>query len=230
MLTNLRLKWRAVRKRRQLESDLEDELAFHLAMREEQKGQDARRAFGNVALVKEDLRDQWTFRGIETFWKDLRYAARMLRRSPGFTLVAIASLAIGIGANTAIFSVVDAILLKSLPVRNPEELRLVLWTGERPFADHSGYGTRGRSGVLILSSFPYSIYQQFVSNVPQFSDLMGFASSKVTVLAGAESHYADAELVTGNFFSGLGVSTLTGRTLTPEDDNAAPVVVISYQY
>ena len=236
-LTNLRLRWWALWKRRELESDLEDELAFHLAMREQKNreagvAESAQRSFGNPALVKEDLRDQWTFRGIETFWKDLRYAARMLRRSPGFTLVAIASLAIGIGANTAIFSVADAILLRSLPVRNPEELRIVLWTGERPFAGHSGYGTRGRSGMLILSSFPYSTYQQFVSNVPQFSDLMGFASSKVTVIAGAESHYADAELVTGNFFPGLGVTALGGRTLTPEDDraSAAPVAVISYQY
>ena len=126
-LTNLRLRWRALWKRRQLDRDLEDELAFHLAMR----GEGARRAFGNVELVKEDLRDQWTFRAIENFWSDLRYAARMLRRSPGFTLVAILSLAIGIGGNTAIFSVVDAILLKSLPVRDPEQLRVVLWTGEK---------------------------------------------------------------------------------------------------
>ena len=232
LFTNFRLRWRALWKRRQLESDLEDELAFHLAMREEQKGEGARRAFGNVELVKEDLRDQWTFRAIETFWKDLRYAGRMLRRSPGFTLVAILSLAIGIGANTAIFSVVDAILLRSLPVRDPGELRIVLSTGELPFPSHSGYHAETPSGIRVSSSFPYPMYQQFAASVPQFSDLMGFASSAVTVIAGAASHYAGAELVTGNFFTGLGVTPVAGRPLTAEDDRtgAAPVAVISYQY
>ncbi len=225
-LTNLLLRWRALWKRQQLESDLEDELSFHLAMREERKGESARRAFGNPALVKEDLRDQWTFRGIETFWKDLRYAARMLRRSPAFTPVAILSLAIGIGANTAIFSVVDAILLKSLPVRNPEELRIVLSRGRPPAHSFDGYSTND-----VWSSFPNPTYEEFVRSVPQFSDLIGFASSRMTVIAGSASHYADAEFVTGNFFSGLGLTPLGGRTLTPEDDRAAaPVAVISYRY
>lgn len=239
MLTNLRLKWRTLWKRRQLERDLEDELAFHLEMREEKNRHagvpdGARRAFGNVGLVKEDLRDQWTFRASETFWRDLRYAARTLRRSPGFTAVAILSLAIGIGANTAIFSVVDAILLKSLPVRNPEELRVVLWTGERgaPTGISQGYSTKNRSGIRVTSSFPYATYEQFAASVPQFSDLMGFVSNTVTVISGAASHYADEELVTGNFFTGLGVAALAGRTLTTEDDRtgAPPVVVISYRY
>ena len=230
MLTRLRLRWRTLWKRRQLERDLEDELAFHLAMRAE----GARRAFGNVALVKEDLRDQWTFRAIENFWRDLRYAARMLRRSPAFTLVAILSLAIGIGGNTAIFSVVDAILLKSLPVKAPEQLRVVLWTGEKgaPLNSAYSYGTTSRSGVHVRSSFPYPTYLQFVASVPQFSDLMGFVTNRVTVIAGGASHYAEEQLVTGNLFTGLGVTALVGRALTSDDDRAstAPVAVASYRY
>jgi len=224
-------KLQAVWKRRQLESDLDDELAFHLAMREEKNRragvtESARRSFGNPELVKQDLRDQWTFRAVENFWSDLRYAARMLRRSPGFTLVAVLSLAIGIGGNTAIFSVVDAILLKSLPVQNPEELRIVLSRGRPPAQTFDGYSSND-----VWSSFPHPIYQEFVRSVPQFSDLMGFASTTVTVIAGAQSHYADAEFVTGNFFSGLGLRVLAGRTLTPEDDRAAaPAAVISYRY
>ncbi len=223
-------KIKQVFRRRQLERDLEDELAFHLAMR----GEGARRRFGNVELVKEDLRDLWTFRAIENFWRDLRYAGRMLRRSPGFTLVAVLSLAIGIGGNTAIFSVVDAILLRSLPVKDPGQLRVVLWTGEQgsPFRSVSGYVTRNRSGIRVHSSFSYPIYEQFVAQVPQFSDLIGFAGSDVTVIAGAASHYADMEYVTGNFFTGLGLTALAGRTLTPGDDRAGapPIAVISYRY
>jgi len=237
LFTNLRLRWRALWERRQLESDLADELAFHLAMREEKNqeagvAESAGRSFGNPVLVKEDLRDQWTFRAMENFWRDLRYAARMLWRSPGFTLVATLSLAIGIGGNTAIFSVVDAILLKSLPVREPEQLRVVVSTGEDPFSSHTGYHATNRAGISVSSSFSYSTYQQFQRSVRQFSDFIGFASAQVTVLAGATSHYADADLVTGNYFTSLGVTSLAGRTLTAEDDRvgAPPVAVISYRY
>src|SRR5437773_11541158 len=165
IVTNLRLRWRALWKRPQLESDLEDELAFHLAMREEKNRragvtESAQRSFGNPELVKEDLRDQWTFRAVESLWRDLRHAARMLRRSPEFTLVAILSLAIGIGGNTAIFSVVDAILLRSLPVREPEPLRVVLWAGEKggPTNMAFTYGKRSRPGGPMTRSFPYPRY------------------------------------------------------------------------
>jgi predicted permease len=225
LLTNVRLRWRALWKRRQLDRDLEDELAFHLAMKEG--------AFRPTQL-REDLREMWTFRAVETLWHDLRYGARLLRRSPGFTLIAIASLAIGIGANTAIFSLVDAILLKSLPVRDPQQLRLVFNSGVSRIPPNkiSGHGREIRPGVHAFSSFSYPMYQSFVGQVPQFSDLIGFAEGRLTVTARGESHYAIGFFVTGNFFSVLGVNPIAGRMLIPEDDRtgARPVAVISYKY
>src|SRR5437899_2477675 len=128
--TWLRLK--ALICRRQLDQDLEDELQFHLAMREEKRQAqglspteartETRRAFGNVGLLEEACRDLWTFSWLETILQDLRYGVRMLRRSPAFAAVAAFSLALGIGANTAIFTVIDALLLKMLPVQRPEQL------------------------------------------------------------------------------------------------------------
>lgn len=228
MLTNLHLRWRSLWKRRQLDRDLQDEIEFHLAMK-----QDATRQFGNPTLIKENLREMWTFHLLETLWHDLRYGARMLWRSPAFSVVAILSLAIGIGANTAIFSLVDAILLRSLPVRDPGSLRLVLWTGEPcvPLTNASGYSRKNEAGQMVHSSFSYPMYRMFAEQASQFSDLAGFARSEVTVAAG-ESHYASAFYVTGNMFSTLGVPPLAGRGIAPSDDRegAAPVAVISYAY
>src|SRR3989442_1615507 len=147
----------ALVRRRRLERDLDEELAFHLSMRERElrdggladrdARDEARRRFGNVTSLKEQTRDMWIFPSLESIRQDIRYALRTLRRSPGFTLVAVFALAVGIGGNTAIFSMVDAIRVRALPYRDADRL-VELWgnvqraKGER----------RGRSypGLLYL--------------------------------------------------------------------------------
>ena len=137
-LSEVWLRVKALLKRKSLERDLEEELQFHLAKRAEKNramglgAEDARvaarRQFGNVTLVKEDCREMWIFTWTETLWQDVRYAGRVLAKSPGFAAVVIFSLALGIGANTAVFSVMNAVLLHGLPYEHPEELATIFST------------------------------------------------------------------------------------------------------
>src|SRR3984957_18940212 len=131
-LHDLLLRLRTLVRRRQLGADVEDELAFHLDMRASQiesTGVDpvtaqrtARRRFGNVTSFRERIRDMWSFPSAESVWRDIRYGARMLSRAPAFTLVAVLTIAIGVGANTAVFSVADAVLLRPLPFAHADRL------------------------------------------------------------------------------------------------------------
>jgi predicted permease len=237
--------------KRKLEGELADEIQSHLEMqiddlvRQGISPAEARylalQRFGGVDQVKETYRDRRTLPWIETFLRDLRYGLRMLRRSPGMTAVAILSLALGIGANTALFSVVDAVLLKTLPVQEPEQLVIFEWKSGRAFRLNGMSGTSNVDtdpGGRGLSLFRYDVFEQMQkthaeSSDSPLSDLFAFAPVKnITAKTGDQPEVIDGQAVSGNYYKGLRVNPSLGRMITIDDDrkNAAPVVVLSYQF
>jgi predicted permease len=163
---------------------------------------------------------------VDTLWRDLRFAARMLRKSPGFTLVAMLALALGIGANTAVFSVMNTVLLRYLPLPNPQQLVFL----RLPNAPPDGVSSTGDAD----RSFSYPVFEALRNEHAVFSDLMAYmplAVGKVAVRIGGDPEEAEGEMVSGNFFSGLGVSFARGRGFALEDETAhTSVVVLSYSY
>ena len=230
-------RWRDFVKRSNQDAQLEKELRDHLDLEAEEL-QDAgvaptearyaaQRNFGNATLVKEDVRalSPWTW--LETFFQDVRYALRQLRKAPGFTLIATFTLALGIGANTAIFTLVHAILLKSLPVSHPEQLYNF---GD----DQECCSLSGSQDTFTLFSYP--LYKEVRDHTPEFSEIAAFRSRLMTmgVRRTGDSAYAEpfrAQFVSGNYFTLFGVRAFIGRTLTPADDQpgAPPSAVLSYR-
>ncbi len=183
----------------------------------------ARKHFGPVTQIKEAHRDNRGLPSIESFFKDLRYAVRMLVKHPGFTLVAVITLALGIGVNTTLFTAFNAVALKPLPVRDPYHVvRLERW-----------YQSYRHGDVQYAFSFPE--YLHFTQNARAFSSLMA-VSWPVTVLAtlpGEDPESLHARLVSANFFSDLGISPVLGRVFLPEenrDPGTHPVIVLSHQF
>ena len=205
--------------RRRKEQELDEEIAGHLRMAEQDSGHDqARQEFGNVGLVKEVTREMWGFGPLERLWQDLRYAVRVLQQNRGYTLTAVLSLALGIGANTAVFSLIDAVMLESLPVKNPQEL---VSLGDPGAVQSLSIGTGGNT-----KSFSYPFFKRFREENGVFSDL--YAAGRCARLdLNNEAEHPTARFVSNNFFSVLGVSFAQGRAFLPEDREA---VVISYAF
>jgi predicted permease len=238
MFSQLRSWMKALVRRRRLERDIADELAFHVQARADDwvrtglsRDEAVRRArieFGSAERFKEDCRQAKGLRLIDELTADLRYGARQLWRAPVFSAVAIVTLALAIGANTAIFSLVDAVLLKELRVDRPDELRELQWTARQAsFSRWYNGDARQVGGERVATSFAHVVYGAIRDRSSAFSDLFAFQTAEVGIVAGGRAQLASGLLVSGNFFRGLGLPVVAGRPIMPADDRAgAPAVAV----
>jgi len=224
----------------QADQELDDELRDHLerkteeyaaqGMTQEKAHRRARLDLGGIEQTKEKCRDTRRVNWIQDLIQDTRYGLRMLRKSPGFTAIAVLTLALGIGANTAIFSFVDAVLLRALPVPEPQQLVVFHWTAHaKPkFTGHSEY-----ADCAMECSLSGPFYETVRAQAKSFSGVAGLAGPLEMDLSGnGPASIARGEYVSGDFFSTLGVKMALGRPLGREDDSrsAPPAIVLSYGY
>jgi predicted permease len=224
--------WRSWKRREAREAELERELRDHLDLEAEDQREAglspeeavyaARRALGNTVRIKEDVRMAWGFQWLETLLQDLRYGLRQLRRSPGFTIVAILTLALGIGANTAVFSVVDAVLLRPLPFYQPQSLAWIA----------GGDGTGGLSAV----SFQVVDFEELQRRNQSFQQLTAymafFGDSGYTITGRGLPQMISGVMVAENFFQTLGIQPAIGRLFTPDEcqKGGPAVALLSYAF
>ena len=236
---------RAVTHRRELEDAIEAELANHLEARTadlmragftpDVAARRARVELGPVLMHKENMRASVGLRWIDELIGDARYAMRMLRKSLGFTAIAVGSLALGIGANTAIFTVAQHMLLDRLHVAHPEQLRLLEWTQpNKNGAIQDSWGWfEGAGDSEVSTSFSYPVYEQMRRRSRSLEELLAFKPLGMTVSVNGQAESDDAEMVSGNYFTALGVQPQLGRAIEEADDSAVgdgPVAVISDRF
>jgi len=238
-----------MRRRKRMLDELEQDIREHIEMETQDNiargmsPEEARyaavRKFGNVTRVQEDAREVWSFVWLEQLWQDVRFGLRMLRKSPVFTTVAVLTLAFGIGANTAIFSLIDAVLLRSLPVENPAQLVLLKWSTRKAPNIHgmmsSGDCPMDMGGGLFNPngcSFSEPMYSE-IAQANIFSGTAAFANTgKLDLTGNGPASVINGQLVSGDFFHTMGLKPAVGRLLDASDDTpaAAPVTVLNYGY
>jgi macrolide transport system ATP-binding/permease protein len=243
-----KLMWLTQRRRK--DAELRQELQFHLEEEAEERREEgvsreqanwaARRELGNVTLLEENIRAVW----ISTFWvqllQDLRYAVRMMRKNPAFTILATLVLALGIGANTAIYSFMDALLLRSLPVADPRSLAVLNWhvAGSRSVEvpvvhSASGYYYDDPKTGKTTSMFPYPAFELLRQSDMVFSVLFAYRrANKLNVMTQGQAEVVSGEYVSGDYFRGLGLVPAAGRLVMSDDDRvgAPAVAVLSYGF
>jgi predicted permease len=230
---------------------LREEMELHLAekaaelqadgMTAERARAEAQRRFGNVGLKHEESREIWMTRFWSELVQDVRYGCRTMTANKAFSALAVLLLALGIGANTAIYSFIESILLRSLPVADPESLVVLNWHSRPPQEGneewvHVMHGVQGvlwpgDKGAMVSGMFPYGAFETLREENPVFSTLFGYFKGRNRNLAvRGQATSASAEYVTGEYFRGLAVSPAAGRLIDSEDDRpgAAPVAVISF--
>lgn len=228
---------------RELESHLEHEIDDNLArgMSREEATRQAHIKLGNPLVIRDRVWQANRLSWIEDTWRDLRYAARILVRTPSFTCVAVLVMALGIGANTAIYSFLDSLLLRSLPVSDPASLVVVNWhmqvsrRGENVMQSMSGT-TYDDDPIEVGGIFPYPAFELFQKNKTALSDVFAYADNRevrtLSVSIKGQADHASGELVSGDYFDGLRTIPAAGRLIIDDDDRvgAPSVAVVSYAF
>jgi macrolide transport system ATP-binding/permease protein len=239
MLEWLRQRLRALFRKNEVENELDDELRFYLekqteqyvalGMSPEEGAAVALKDFAGVEQTKEQCRDARGVRLIEELWRDLRFGARMLLKNSGFTAVAVMTLALGIGVNTALFSLFNAVALRPLPVEDPERVvKMYKRQSGKSFRDNNSPGLHSS-----MTMFSYPEYISYRDSSQTFSGLTAWAIQRMTLGSGAEAEGIQVLLVAGNYFSALEAEIAAGRSFTPEEcqtTGASPVVVLSHRF
>src|SRR5271163_4177088 len=238
-LRRLLSKWLSLSRNAQVEAELEREINAHLALLEDDfraRGVSAdearlaaRRAYGGVEQAKQMHRDERSILWLEQLSRDIRYAVRQFLKSPGFAITVILTIALGIGANTAIFTLVHSILMKSLPVGDAKSLYRVGDT-----YDDCCFTNGLDNGNGDFDIFSYENYRHLRESTPEFEQLAAMQAGQASISVRRSQDTAQSkpgELVSGNYFSTFGVGAFAGRVFTDADDmaGASPVAVMSYQ-